>query len=409
MPQQLAHPQASCIQRYGFATAAVLLLAFLYGTLSPLRDTTPTTSLPFLPWGLQWLQVYCCAIGVFITVSWIIVNAYDFMVPSPRRLSLSDDYVNGNPPKVDKLTAFAYDTPLNLYERVKMFVFLISGVAFVRLLLGILFILIGMVCVAMAGQLDRHRHPWWFMVWHRATVAMSVMTFACFAMYHIKTYGQLADRSECKLLIANHSCVCEVIITFVMAHLPSFVSRRENTKVFLFSSVARASDSILVDRDAAMSRHQTLEAIVRRADDPKASQLMIFPEGTTANQRTLFMFKKGAFEAGTPVQMICFAFPYTHFNPAWTGRRVGGNDFSDILVRLCCQFVNYAEVRILPLYVPTADEQKNPVLYANHCQKMMATVLGENISDATYKDYGMAEQHYKELKIRKQHETHSSS
>jgi hypothetical protein len=174
---------------------------------------------------------------------------------------------------------------------------------------------------------------------------------------------------------------------YLLANIPSFVSRVENLTIPLFRGVVAASDAVVVDRDAAASRTKTLDAIKRRASDEHATQLLIFPEGTCDNQLTLFQFKKGAFEPGEPVQLVCFRFPYKHFNPAWTGRAVGGNDAWDLLLRMWSQFFNRLEVRFLPVYFPSEEEKRDPILYAKNCQNIMAKVLGCKTSDATYADY----------------------
>lgn len=353
-------------------------------------------------WGFfTYLRVYLCGNGVFLVTLFLVENLRCLIVPGPIRLSLTDDYVNSNPPNVDKMEAFKYDTPLNTYERVKIGFFVVTGIVFVRFLTAIATIFLGLFSASMAGYYDRYTHPLWFGFWVRMTKLLVIIALSVLGMHNIQFYGKFADRKECKFLICNHSCVTELILLYVMADFPSFVSRRENLQFAFMGNIVKSSESILVDRDAAASRVQTQQAIFERAKDPKAPLLMIFPEGTTCNQQTLFQFKKGVFAPGAPVQMVCFTFPYKHFNAAWTGREVGGNSLSDILLRLSCQFVNYAEARALPVYHPTEAEQKDPIEYAAHCQRMMATVLRENVSDATYNDYKEASRLYAESKKHK--------
>ncbi|CAG9577982.1 conserved hypothetical protein [Leishmania major strain Friedlin] len=382
--------------------AAFLWYAFLSGALAPFlrtADEAAVASCHFIAWRLlRWAHAYLCANGVFIVTLFLVWNIRCLIAPGPRQLSLADDYEEGNPAKVDKMAAFEYDTPADTYERVKMFCFMATGVAFVRIFTATTSIFLGLFTASVAGYLDRYTHPWWFGFWSRVTAFISIVAFSVLGVYNVQQYGQFATRSECKILIANHSCVIEVIWVYIMGGFPSFVSRKENLSFFFFGNVVRGSSSILVDRDAARSREQAMATILRRAADPTAPQLMIFPEGTTGNQQALFMFKKGVFEAAVPVQMVCIAFPYKHFNPAWTGRGVGGNGLWDILLRLSCQFVNYAEVRLLPVYHPTEEEKRDPKLYASHCQRMMATVLRENISHASFSDYKEAFRRFAELK-----------
>lgn len=389
--------------------AMCLWYLFYCGTVAPFRQHTAAVArchtsscVAAASWGFfTWLRVYLCANGVFLVTLFLMENIRCLVVPGPIRLSLTDDYVDGDPPKVDKMEAFKYDTPLNTYERIKIGFFVVTGIVFVRFLTAIATIFLGLFSASVAGYYDRYAHPWWFGFWSRMTKLLVIVALSVLGLHNIQFYGKFATRKECKFLICNHSCVTELILLYVMADFPSFVSRRENLDFAFMGNIVKFSESILVDRDAATSRAQTQAAIFERAKDLNAPQLMIFPEGTTCNQQTLFMFKKGVFAPGAPVQMVCFAFPYKHFNAAWTGREVGGNSLSDILLRLSCQFVNRAEARALPVYHPTEAEQQDPILYAGHCQKMMATVLHENVSDATYNDYKEASKRYKESRKRK--------
>jgi lysophosphatidylcholine acyltransferase / lyso-PAF acetyltransferase len=380
--------------------AMCLWYFFFRGAAAPFYHHGDSTGAPATWVFFTFMRVYLCANGLFLVTLFLVENIRCLVVPGPIRLSLEDDYVNGNPPHVDKMKAFEYDTPLTTYERVKIGFFVATGIVFVRFFTAVTTIFIGLFSASMAGYYDRYAHPWWFGFWVRVTKLLAIITLSVLGMHNIQFYGEFADRKECKFLISNHSCVTELILLFAMADFPSFVSRRENLAFPFMGNILKCSESILVDRDAAASRAQTQEAIFERAKDPKAPPLMVFPEGTTGNQQTLFLFKKGVFATGAPVQMVCFAFPYKHFNAAWTGREVGGNSLSDILLRLSCQFINHAEARALPVYYPTEDEQKNPILYASHCQKMMATVLHANVSDATFKDYKEASKLYAESKKR---------
>lgn len=344
----------------------------------------------------EYLAMYISGVAAFFAICFLWENILALVNPHPRRLSLSNDYLNAKPVRVDKLVAFEYDTPATLYERIKFYLFLFSGISILRMVSLVMCILLSMALFCVGGAAGRKKHPWWFLFWSNIAVFFSHLGLASVGICHVRHYGKIAERSECKVLVANHSCVIEVVLMFMTNGFPSFVSRRENTKVPLFSTVCDVANAILVDRDAVTSRKQTLDAIITRATNPRAPQLMIFPEGTTGNQRTLFRFKKGAFEPGQPVQMFAFSFPYKHFNPCWTGRAVGGNNFSDVILRLCSQVVTHAEMRALPVYYPTAEEKADPILYADRCQAMMAAVLRESVSDATFKDYEAAEKNFEE-------------
>lgn len=60
-----------------------------------------------------------------------------------------------------------------------------------------------------------------------------------------------------------------------------------------------------------------------------------------------------------------------YFNPAWTNCSIPLAIF-----RLLCQFANYLDVTILPLYTPSEEERRDPALYASNMRKHMAGALG---------------------------------
>ncbi|CBH10013.1 acyltransferase, putative [Trypanosoma brucei gambiense DAL972] len=342
---------------------------------------------------LTWPDIlwrYFLFLLLLLTFLYFTENVRDLLYVRPRMLRLGDSYLTEKPPRVGRDVALSYDTPWCLYEVMKTTFFAVTGLLAVRLFIFVLFSFMTLVVMSMAGRRGRNRNdnPLWFSFFTLLAYITFCVASVGIGFYNFRVFGRIADRSECKILISNHSCVFEVVLLFALAQFPSFITRKE-TKLPLFESIVRLSDSILVDRSAAESRRRAAEAIAKRAKDrdPLVPQLLVFPEGTTTNQRTLFMFRKGAMEPGEPIQMICVGFPYKHFNPCWNGRCCGGNSFGVLILRLCSQFVNRVEVRPLPIYVPTESEREDPILYANRCQEMMANVLGCGVSECTYADY----------------------
>ncbi|KEG10413.1 putative acyltransferase [Trypanosoma grayi] len=364
--------------------------------LNRIRDHTPTpteigVALSHFTWA-EMIWRYFLLQLTFLVALFVIENIRDLVFSGPRRLLLDDSYLTNNPPEVGPEIALTYDTPWTLYERTKVVFFVVTGLLFLRIFCFFFCAVTSMYLISLTGLNGRNRrdNPYWFAIWSNIACVFAHIGAAAAGIYHVKLFGRVADGSECKILIGNHSCIMEVTILCIIGNFPSFVTRKENAeKVPCFADVVRVMDAVTVDRGASESRKYTADAIRKRAKNrnPKAPQIMIFPEGTTANQRALFMFRKGAMEPGEPIQMICVSIPYKHFNPCWTGRACGGNNISDLLLRLCSQFVTHVEVRALPVYTPTDDERNDAALYAKRCQQMMATVLQCCTSSCTYRDY----------------------
>eukprot|EP00667_Euglena_gracilis_P006144 EG_transcript_6196 len=306
-------------------------------------------------------------------------------------------------PRVDSVRHFSreealrYDTPLiGIYERGKTFLMVASGLALLKCIQGVLSFIIAVLAINIMVLVP---HPLWTAFWQAIARFWIYCIMFSLGFYKINIYGSAAPRSEVKMLLANHTAMVEVLVLYAAAGLPSFVSRMENLGIPLFAGVIRASNAILVDRSDEDSKTKTLQEIVRRAKDPAAPQVMIFPEGSCNNQQCLFRFNRGPFEPGEPVQLACIKFPYWHYNPCWTGRAAGGNEIEDLLFRLCCQFVNRVEVKFLPVHHPTEEERANSTLYANNMQLLMAATLGVGISECTYKVYhDLAKDYVRKLK-----------
>jgi len=294
--------------------------------------------------------------------------------------------------RVPKEAALCYDTPIRKYEIVKIIIMVASGLMVFRLVMsGVCFLL---AVSSLSCSVVRQNKIWQSVFKFLARTFIRLMLF--FSGYYVVVqHGSFAPLSDVKLLCGNHVGAVEVVILFVFANFPSFVSREENLNIPLFPGVVQAADAILVNRDDKDSKRKTIQEIIKRSQDPKSPQLMIFPEGTCGNQHALFKFSKGAFVTAQPVQPIVFRFPYRHFNPCFSGRVVGGNDLGDIIFRTMCQFVNRLEYKCLDVYHPSEDEKADPELYAANVERLMAISLGIPQSEASYADYKEAFDRYR--------------
>jgi lysophosphatidylcholine acyltransferase/lyso-PAF acetyltransferase len=55
----------------------------------------------------------------------------------------------------------------------------------------------------------------------------------------------------------------------------------------------------------------------RRAASMEFPSVLLFPEGTTTNGRSLISFKLGAFAPGFPIQPVVIRYPFVHFDISW--------------------------------------------------------------------------------------------
>ncbi|XP_015264260.1 PREDICTED: lysophosphatidylcholine acyltransferase 2 isoform X2 [Gekko japonicus] len=206
-----------------------------------------------------------------------------------------------------------------------------------------------------------------------------------FAMgFHVKVRGKPSSSSEAAIFaVAPHSSFFDGIAC-VLAGLPSIVSRAENLNAPILGRILQALQPILVSRLDPDSRSNTINEISRRTTSEEGwPQILVFPEGTCTNRSCLITFKQGAFIPGVPVQPVVIRYPNKRDTVTWTWQ---GNTFLEALVLTLCQLYTNVEVEFLPVYIPTCEEKKSPILFANKVRYKMACALDVPVTDHTYED-----------------------
>ncbi|KAG2482434.1 hypothetical protein HYH03_018638 [Edaphochlamys debaryana] len=121
------------------------------------------------------------------------------------------------------------------------------------------------------------------------------------------------------------------------------------------------------------------EVLLKRVSEPTYGKpggfpmIAMAPEGTCSDGRGLLEFRTGAFVLGRPILPVCISYGINSHNPAWT------QVYSELwhLVRLMCQHRNELEIKILPPYVPSAEEKADPKLFANNVRTLMGRAMGK--------------------------------
>ena len=80
------------------------------------------------------------------------------------------------------------------------------------------------------------------------------------------------------------------------------MAKEDVAHTFFIGMFAVARQSIFINRESMEDRHHVIDLIKKRSDLIKHNEhiapLLIFPEGTVSNGRTLMTFKRGAFLTG---------------------------------------------------------------------------------------------------------------
>uniref|UniRef100_A0A8C6UWB4 Lysophosphatidylcholine acyltransferase 1 n=1 Tax=Neogobius melanostomus TaxID=47308 RepID=A0A8C6UWB4_9GOBI len=214
-------------------------------------------------------------------------------------------------------------------------------------------------------------------------IIMRVMWFAG-GFHWISVKGQRALPSEASILtLAPHSSYFDAIpVTMTMSSIVMKAEKQPSLGRFAFIR------PVFVSRSDQNSRKMTVEEIKRRAQSGgEWPQIMIFPEGTCTNRSCLITFKPGAFIPGVPVQPVVIRYPNKLDTITWTWQGPGA---FKILWLTLCQLHNEFEIEFLPIYTPSEEEKKNPLLFAVNVRRIMAKALGVPITDYSFEDCQLA-------------------
>lgn len=193
--------------------------------------------------------------------------------------------------------------------------------------------------------------------------------------------GKLDSESESKdlseeserpgVIISNHVSYLDILYN-MSSYFPSFVAKRSVAKLPLVGLISKCLGCVYVQRESRSSDFKGVSGIVNERireahQDKSAPPMMLFPEGTTTNGEYLLPFKTGAFLAGAPVLPVILRYPFQRLSPAWES--IAGVRHVFLLL---CQFVNYMEVKKLPVYYPSQQEKDDPKFYAENVRRLMA-------------------------------------
>ena len=204
-------------------------------------------------------------------------------------------------------------------------------------------------------------------------------------------YGKRPDGSlrEAPVVITNHVTIIDgfFLITY---HDMMALGKKSLVDAPFVSSIGAAEQVIGVDRESPEARKATAEEICRRVQWPPEKEqqygrfrpMIIFPEGTCTNTSCMVEFRLGAFQPGVAVQPIILRYPYRHYDCSWCD--TGG--FLWILLGMWCQVYNRMEAMYLPVYEPSDEEKKDPVLFARNVRRAMSEASKIPLTDHNYLD-----------------------
>ncbi|NWX89777.1 PCAT2 acyltransferase, partial [Nothoprocta pentlandii] len=267
------------------------------------------------------------------------------------------------------------------------------------ILLGIILLPLRAICIVIIlllawvfASIATFRHPRKGSVplkgWRRTMIqrSLSCLTRTVFFVmgFRVKVKGKIAGPLEAPIFVAApHSSFFDAIVS-ALTGMPSMVSRAENLSAPLFGTILSSLQPVSVSRQDPDSRKNTVTEITNRAmSGGQWPQILIFPEGTCTNRSCLITFKQGAFIPRVPVQPVLLRYPNKLDTVTWTWQ---GYSFKELCVMTLCQPFTRVEVEFLPVHVPTEEEKKDPILFANRVRETMASALNVPVTDHTFED-----------------------
>ena len=133
------------------------------------------------------------------------------------------------------------------------------------------------------------------------------------------------------------------------------------------------------------SRQRAVSTISTQAESTSNwPQIFIFPEGTTTNGKVLIRFQTGAFKAGMPVQPVLIKYTRPMVT-TWTKVNGGLKGFLRSFLLLLATPISTILVEYLPVYEPSSQEMKQPRIFAENVQQLMASHLQKEATEISSK------------------------
>uniref|UniRef100_H2LYK3 Lysophosphatidylcholine acyltransferase 4 n=1 Tax=Oryzias latipes TaxID=8090 RepID=H2LYK3_ORYLA len=270
---------------------------------------------------------------------------------------------------------FIHEVKLSAAQRIKGG--LLGCILFpLRVALAVLFFLImwPLARLRLAGLSEEERAKpvtgWRRWLFHPPIWLLSRAVFFSLGFLWVRVKGRRADLREAPVLVvAPHSGFFDMLV-LCPTQLATVVSRSENTSLPVIGALLEFNQSVLVSRKDPESRKKAVAQLIQRlTSDGYWPQMLMFPEGTTTNGRSLIKFKPGVSVEPPLISMTRAAFQFA------------SNDNEACRLTSPLLLLFYFSLQFLPVYKPSEEEKKDPNLYADNVQKLMAGALGVPATD----------------------------
>eukprot|EP00397_Hematodinium_sp_SG-2012_P010588 GEMP01010704.1.p1 GENE.GEMP01010704.1~~GEMP01010704.1.p1 ORF type:complete len:603 (+),score=98.41 GEMP01010704.1:38-1846(+) len=185
------------------------------------------------------------------------------------------------------------------------------------------------------------------------------------------------DFRDAPLMVSNHLSYLDGITLATMLNVPKIIAKTELLDLPVLGQFMKDIDCLFVDRDSSDSKKKILDVIKKHAKEWQHGDrpLLIFPEGTTSNGKSVTSFYRGAFIPGKPVRPIVL-FYHGDWNPCNPDKRRDGEEIieysdSDWALQFFGHLYHSITIKVLPIYTPSAEEQADAELYAKNVHRIV--------------------------------------
>jgi len=198
-------------------------------------------------------------------------------------------------------------------------------------------------------------------------------------------------------IFCNHSSFVDILV-LMSEVMPAFVSKQAIQKAPGVGAIAEFASSIFVRQEGGSGQSEAirLRQEAMATERQRYPPLLVFPEGTTTNNRCMMPFKTGALRASGRFHLMFIRWTNPHFSPTWEAL-----PFLVAFLGIMTQWSNGLEVHYLSSLTLSENDIKDPASLAQRLSGEMAGAMGVEVVPTSYH----AKQEYLEW-LRKQHSHH---
>ena len=268
-----------------------------------------------------------------------------------------------------------------IYEKIKMTLMIITLLPFIRLILFFLtsgLLLVSLILTHLCYKIYKNnkisnmspiRRFFYFLNQKLARSCLFILGYywinESFEDKKCCTYPSYLENNKTKIIICNHISFLDSLY-FMSRGSYYFLASAALRNNCLYKFILESMGAIFVptnenEKDIFKNPNEIINDIINSENINRP--ILIFPEGAVKQNNYLFNFQLGAFRPLKPIRPIILNYNNKYCDPSWTY----SHGMLFILFRLCCQFINFLEVKYLKIYEPNISQ--TPIEFKNILEK----------------------------------------